>query len=84
MEYPEDLRAKVEDARRKMRTARDTNALAAGDDSKQSAQVGSERVLSASFPDFECNLTTLRRRLTLDGERRAVTSGMSATPIPSG
>jgi hypothetical protein len=65
VEYPEDLRARVEDARRKMRTARDTNALAAGDASKQSAQVGSERVLPASFPDFECNLTMLRNRLQI-------------------
>lgn len=57
----------------------DTNALAAGDASKQ---VEPERVLSASFPDFECNPTILRKRL--DDERRAATSGMSATPKLSG
>ena len=62
VEYPEDLRARVEDARRKMRTARDTNALAAGGASTQSARVDPQRVLSASFPDFECSLTILKKR----------------------
>lgn len=62
VEYPEDLRARVEDVWRKLRTARDTNAVAAVDASTQSAQVDPQCVLSASFPDFECDLTILRKR----------------------
>lgn len=62
VEYPEDLRAKVEVARKKIREATVTNALAAVDASTPSAQDDPRRVICVSFPDFKCNLTVLRRR----------------------
>lgn len=65
VEYPEDLRARVEDAR-KMRMAEDMNALTAVDSGTQSAHVDPQRVLCVSFPDFKCKLAILRKRFLMN------------------
>ncbi|KAF2818123.1 hypothetical protein CC86DRAFT_414193 [Ophiobolus disseminans] len=58
IEYPDDLRARVEDARRKMRAAKDADVSVDVD-----APGTHQHVLSTGFPDFKCNLTMLTKRL---------------------
>lgn len=78
IEYPEDLKARVEDTRRKMRTVKDNGALTAVDANanRQSTEATHQSTLPTAFPDFECNLTILTRQLK--GERGATNSGWSA------
>ena len=65
-EFPEDLRGRVEDTRRKTRKTKDAGVLVEADVNGQSGRDGSSTpapVLSvADFPDFVCNLTLLRNR----------------------
>ena len=65
-EYPEDLRGRVEDTRRKTRKAKDAGVLVQADTDGQGGQDGSSApvpVLSAAdFPNFVCNLTLWKRR----------------------
>ena len=65
-EYPEDLKGRVEDTRRKTRKAKEAGVLVQAGTDGQGGQEGSSApvpVLSAAdFPDFVCNLTLLRNR----------------------
>ena len=65
-EYPEDLKGRVEDTRRKTRKAKEAGVLVQAGTDGRGGQEGSSApvpVLSAAdFPDFVCNLTLLRNR----------------------
>ena len=65
-EYPEDLKGRVEDTRRKTRKAKEAGVLVqAGTDGRGGQEASSALVpmlSAADFPDFVCNLTLLRNR----------------------
>lgn len=62
VEYPEDLRVRVEDARKKMKATKDANPLDFVNAKTSSAKDNNRHSTLASIPDFECSLTILRQR----------------------
>jgi hypothetical protein len=62
IEYPDDLRARVDDARKKMKMTKDADASTIVDDDTPSARINGQPILLA-FPDFECNLSILAKQI---------------------